>query len=251
MPASVVIPAYNEAGNIGRLVEETLAAIPEDMLGEIIVVDDCSADATQDEVAALMGKISKLRFLRHDRQSGQSAALRSGTLAATCPVIATMDGDGQNDPGDLVKMLEQLAQGKSDGVKMISGVRTSRKATGSRRLASRFANWIRNQVLQDNCPDSGCGIRVCERDALVRLPYFTSMHRFLPALFLAHGHKVGYIPVNDRPRLAGVSNYSNFGRAMIGLYDLFGVAWLLRRTGNPGVSENMAEQRDAKTGTRR
>ncbi|MFQ5626847.1 MAG: glycosyltransferase family 2 protein, partial [Methyloligellaceae bacterium] len=233
------IPAYNEAGNIGRLVMETFTETPTHVLGEVIVVDDGSDDGeTREEILALLPKYKKLRYLRHEAKSGQSAALRTGILAASNPIIATMDGDGQNDPRDFAHLLEKLGGEDMKGVVLVGGIRARRRASLSRRFASSFANWIRDATLKDDCPDTGCGIKVFYREPAVRLPYFTSMHRFLPALFRAHGHKVAYVPVNDRPRLAGASKYTNIGRALIGLYDLFGVSWLLKRTKIPQVQEN-------------
>jgi dolichol-phosphate mannosyltransferase len=243
MSVSVIIPALNEAGNIGRLVEETYAAIPADRLAEVIVVDDCSVDATGDEIKALIASHPGLRYLRHGARSGQSAAIRTGVLAASSPIIATMDGDGQNDPHDIPRLLARLGANINDGPAMVGGVRAKRKAVGSRRLASVVANSIRNAAFKDNCPDSGCGIKVYWREAFLRLPFFTSMHRFMPALFLMNGYKVAYEPVNDRARLAGQSKYTNFGRALTGLYDLFGVVWLRKRTKVPPIAEDSARVR--------
>ncbi len=238
MRVSVVIPAYNEEGNIGRLIEETYAEVPAGVLGQVIVVDDASDDGTRAEILALLPRFATLRYLRHGARAGQSAALRSGVLAASEPVIATMDGDGQNDPRDIPKLLENLAPPGASGAALVGGIRASRKATGSRRWASRMANWIRDRVLKDDCPDTGCGVKVYWREAFLRLPYFTSMHRYLPALFQSYGHEVAYVPVGDRPRLAGQSKYSNLGRALIGLYDLFGVTWLRKRTKVPPIAED-------------
>lgn len=238
MRVSVVIPAYNEAGNIGRLVAETAVEVPADLLGEIIVVDDCSDDATGAEVKALRGNVPGLRYIRHGSRAGQSAGLRTGILAAAFPVVATMDGDGQNDPRDIAQLIARLAPPGTKGPALVGGLREKRKAVGSRRFASRFANWIRDSVLDDDCPDTGCGIKVYGREAFLRLPFFTSMHRFLPALFLTYGHEVAYVPVNDRPRLAGQSKYTNMGRALIGLYDLIGITWLRRRTIVPPIAED-------------
>jgi dolichol-phosphate mannosyltransferase len=243
MRVSLVIPVLNEAGNIGRLVEETYAVMPADMLAEVIVVDDYSGDATPAEVKALLARqcYPGLRYLRHGAQCGQSAAVRTGILAATCPVVATMDGDGQNDPRDLSRLLERLAPPGARGPALVGGIRTDRKAEGSKRLASNAANWIRDAILKDNCPDTACGIKVCWREAALRLPFFTSMHRYLPALFLAYGHEVAYLPVNDRPRRHGRSKYGNFGRALIGIYDLLGVRWLRKRTKVPAIVEDLPE----------
>ena len=238
MRVSVVIPAYNEAGNIGRLVAETLAEVPAETLGEIVVVDDCSDDATGAEVKAFAARHANIRYLRHGKRAGQSAGLRTGILAARYPVIATMDGDGQNDPRDIPRLLERLAPPGQPGAALVGGMRKTRKDTGSKRFASRFANWLRAKMLVDGCPDTGCGVKVFWREAFLRLPFFTSMHRFLPALFQTYGHAVAYVAVNDRPRLFGHSKYTNFSRALIGLYDLFGVTWLRRRTKVPPIVED-------------
>jgi len=243
MRATVVIPALNEAGNIGRLVAETYEHVPPEMLGEVIVVDDCSEDATPQEIKQMIaaGTYPGLRYLRHGERSGQSAALRSGILAATCSVIATMDGDGQNDPRDIAKLLDKLASPGAKGPALVNGWRTERKAEGSKRWASKWANWIRDAVLKDDCPDTGCGIKVYWREAFLRLPFFTSMHRYLPALFQTYGHEVAYVPVNDRPRTVGVSKYNNLNRALVGLYDLVGVTWLRKRTKVPPIVDAMPE----------
>jgi dolichol-phosphate mannosyltransferase len=245
MRVSVVIPALNEAGNIGRLVTETYEHVPADVLGEVIVVDDGSDDATPDEIKGLIasGDYPGLRYLRHATRSGQSTAMRTGILAASSSVIATMDGDGQNDPRDIPKLLARLAPPGTKGPALVGGVRVNRQAEGSKRWASRWANWIRDAVLKDNCPDTGCGIKVYWREAFLRLPFFTSMHRYLPALFITYGHEVAYEPVNDRARTAGVSKYSNIGRALIGIYDLFGVTWLRRRTKVPAIVADLPEGR--------
>lgn len=245
MRISVVIPALNEAGNVGRLVKETYAAVPGENLAEVIVVDDASADATGGEVKGLIesGRYPGLRYLRHGQRAGQSAAMRTGILAASSPIIATMDGDGQNDPRDIPRLLGRLAPPGSPGPALVGGVRTERKADGAKRFASKAANRIRDAVLRDDCPDTGCGIKVYWREAFLRLPFFTSMHRYLPALFLTYGHEVAYLPVNDRPRQAGCSKYNNLGRALIGLYDLVGVSWLRRRTRVPEIVEDVPEGR--------
>lgn len=239
MRITVVIPALNEAGNIGRLIEETYQAVPAVVLAELIVVDDASNDGTPDEIAALIasGRFPGLRCLRHANRSGQSTALRTGVLAATSAIIATMDGDGQNDPHDIPKLLAKLGAPGSAGPALVGGVRTNRKAEGSKRWASTAANKIRDTVLRDGCPDTGCGIKVYWREVFLRLPFFTSMHRYMPALFLTYGQQVDYVPVNDRARVAGVSKYNNLNRALVGLYDLVGVSWLRRRTIVPVVSE--------------
>ena len=238
MRISVVIPAFNEEGNIGRLVEETFAQVPESALGEVIAVDDGSDDRTGAEIKALLSRYPRLRYLRHEHRAGQSAALRSGVLAARYPVIASMDGDGQNDPADITRLFGRL--GSQGEPAMAAGIRTGRKGPGSRKAASRFANFIRDKVLADGCPDTGCGIKLYRRDAFLELPFFTSMHRYLPALFLTYGHEIAYEAVNDRPRLRGASKYTNLGRALIGLYDLVGVSWLRKRTLIPPIAEDVS-----------
>jgi glycosyltransferase involved in cell wall biosynthesis len=242
MPISIVIPAFNEEGNIGRLVVETFGALPENLLGEVIVVDDASSDGTVAEVKALKDRFPPLRLLRHKANAGQSACLRSGIDASRFDIIATMDGDGQNDPHDIPALVKKLASpGDLSGPALVGGVRTKRRDTGSKRYASKAANWIRDTVLKDDCPDTGCGIKVFWREAFLRLPFFTSVHRYLPALFLTYGYSTEFSPVNDRPRISGQSKYNNFNRALIGFYDLFGVSWLRRRTIAPNVSEEMRD----------
>lgn len=235
MQISVVIPAFNEEGNIGPLVTETLSAIPAEMLGEIIVADDCSTDTTTQVVLDLAKTNPKIRLVAHQSNAGQSAALRTGVLAARFPIIATMDGDGQNVPEDIPAMVALLDL--ETGPHLIGGVRAKRRDTLSKRLASKSANAIRRFVLRDDCPDTGCGIKVFSRDIFVRLPFFSGLHRYLPALFAANGYTCAYNDVKDRPRLTGQSKYTNFGRAMIGIYDLIGVGWLIRRSRNPRVKD--------------
>jgi glycosyltransferase involved in cell wall biosynthesis len=246
MRLSVVIPAFNEAGNIGRLIEETYAAVPQPMLGEVIVVDDASGDGTGAEIKALIPRHGSLRYLRHGKRAGQSAALRTAVLAARFPAIAAMDGDGQNDPRDIASLFEKLAVPGAEPA-LVGGLRAARKDTGSKRFASRFANWLRDKVLDDGCPDTGCGLKVYQRDAYLALPFFTSMHRYLPAFFLTYGHQVVYQKVNDRPRLAGASKYTNLGRALIGIYDLVGVSWLRKRTAIVPLAEQAEGSADTDT----
>lgn len=235
MKISIVIPAFNEEGNIGPLLSETIDAIPPDVLGEIIVADDCSTDGTPQVVMDIAAQNPLVRLVRHTTNAGQSAALRTGVLAARFPVIATMDGDGQNVPSDIPSMVAMIDL--ENGPHLIGGVRAKRKDTLSKRLASKSANAIRRAILRDDCPDTGCGIKAFSRDIFVKLPFFSGLHRYLPALFAANGYTCAYHNVKDRPRLTGQSKYTNFGRAMIGIYDLIGVGWLIRRSRNPGVEE--------------
>ena len=170
MKFSLVIPVYNEAGNISRLVEECIASIPADVLGEIIVVDDCSLDASVTEISELKSKQKKVRLIRHKHNAGQSAALLSGVLAAKYEVIAQLDGDGQNDPADLPNLIKRLGEPGGSGPALVGGVRVKRKDTGSKRWASKAANKIRDWALNDNCPDTGCGTKVYWRSVFLKLP---------------------------------------------------------------------------------
>ena len=247
MPISVVIPAFNEEGNIGRLIGETFATVPKEALGEVIAIDDGSDDGTAAEIKALLSQHPRLRYVRHAHRAGQSAALYIGVRAARFPVIATMDGDGQNDPADIMPLFRLLGgQGREPA--MAAGIRANRKGSGSRKAASRLANFLRDKMLADGCPDTGCGIKLFRREAFLALPYFVGMHRYLPALFLSYGHKIAYETVNDRPRLKGKSKYTNLGRALIGLYDLLGVSWLRKRTLIPPIAEDVSGESPAKRG---
>jgi len=232
---SVVIPALNEEGNIANLVQETLDVVPAEVLTEIIVVDDGSTDATPRVLREMAQREPRLRVIRHGERCGQSTALRTGILAASSDVIATMDGDGQNDPRDIPNLLAELAVPHAAGPALVGGHRVTRKASGAKRFASRIANRVRGALLKDDSPDTGCGIKVFWRDVFIRLPFFTSMHRYLPMLFRVYGFETATHAVNDRPRLAGESKYTNFGRLMIAIYDLIGVIWLRRRTRIPKI----------------
>jgi len=233
---SVVIPALNEEGNIANLVEETLEVVPKSLLREIVVVDDGSTDGTPQVLSAVAAREARVRVIRHAERCGQSTALRTGVLCAHADVIATMDGDGQNDPRDIAALLSKLAPPHQAGPALVGGHRVTRKASGAKRLASRVANRVRGALLKDDSPDTGCGIKVFWRDVFIRLPFFTSLHRFLPMLFRVYGFETATHPVNDRPRVTGESKYTNFGRLMIAIYDLIGVVWLRRRTRIPQIA---------------
>lgn len=227
---SVVVPVYNEAENVGPLLDEIEAALKARCDLEIIFVDDASDDATADLLAQAVGQ-GRLRALRHHRRSGQSAAVRTGVKAATRPWVATLDGDGQNDPADIPKLIDAALQApENDRPALVGGLRLTRRDTWSKRLASRFANAVRQAFLRDDCADSGCGIKLFRRDAFLDLPFFGAIHRFQPALFRAHGHKTAFVAVNHRPRERGASKYTNWRRGLIGVVDLLGVYWLKKRT---------------------
>src|SRR5271154_36148 len=224
---SVVVPVRNEAGNIAPLVAEIAKAL-QDRAFEIVYVDDGSADATGDELRELMRGHPGLRQIRHNESCGQSAAIRTGVAAARAPVVVTLDGDGQNDPAFIPALIAALEAG-APRIGLVAGQRTGRKATGFKKLQSRIANAVRKTVLKDGTRDTGCGLKAFRRDVFLSLPYFNGLHRFLPALIRRDGFAVGYVEVVDRPRGQGVSNYGFWDRLWIGLLDLAGVWWLVRR----------------------
>jgi dolichol-phosphate mannosyltransferase len=231
---SVVIPARNEAGNISPLVEEIRTALAGLSDCEIIYVDDGSTDATASELRALKSEYPELRVLRHTHSCGQSTAVRSGVKAARFEWIATLDGDGQNDPADIPKLIAALAE----NIALIGGNRRQmRRDVWIKRISSVIANGIRSRILRDSTPDTGCGLKLFRRDVYLDLPYFDHMHRFLPALVQRSGWGVVSVPVNHRPRQRGASNYGTLDRLMAGIVDLGGVFWLLRRAKQPVLSE--------------
>ena len=226
---SVVVPVFNERDNLAALVKEIVSALRGHVAFEVIYVDDHSADDSPQVLAALRSEFPELRILRHDRQSGQSTAIRTGAKAARGAWIATLDGDGQNDPADINRLL--LARdAASSQVKLFAGWRVQRQDNASKRWASRWANAIRSRMLHDDTPDTGCGIKLFEREAFLDLPYFDHMHRYLPALMQRAGWQTVSIPVNHRSRSTGVSKYNNLQRGWVGLRDLRGVAWLITRS---------------------
>jgi dolichol-phosphate mannosyltransferase len=226
---SVVVPVFNEQDNVAPLVGEIVQALRGAVPFEIVYVDDCSKDGTLAALTALQASTPELRVLRHVAQSGQSTAIRTGVRAARGAWIATLDGDGQNDPADIPKLLAARAAAAAD-VKLFAGWRVNRQDSGSKRWASKFANALRSRLLRDETPDTGCGIKLFERATFLDLPYFDHMHRYLPALVKRAGWKSVSVPVNHRGRTAGVSKYNNLGRAWVGMADLRGVAWLIRRS---------------------
>ena len=233
---SVVVPARNEDGNLRPLLDEIVVALRGVLAFEIVVVDDASTDGSLARLQAARADIPELRVLAHDRQAGQSAAIRAGVKAARAPWVATLDGDGQNDPADLPKLLAARDTG-DPGVKLYAGWRVNRRDSGSRRWASRWANAIRARMLRDDTPDTGCGTKLFERAAFLDLPYFDHMHRYLPALMQRAGWRTVSVPVNHRARGSGASKYTNLGRALVGIRDLMGVAWLIRRSSRPATRE--------------
>jgi dolichol-phosphate mannosyltransferase len=235
---AVVVPVRNEAGNIAALVAEIAAALAGQWRFEVIYVNDGSSDGTEAELKDLMAQYPWLRRVRHKQSCGQSAAVRSGVAAARAGVIVTLDGDGQNDPAFIPAMLRALEAG-SPRVGLIAGQRIGRKASGFKKLQSRIANAVRGAVLCDGTRDTGCGLKAFRRDLFLALPYFDGLHRFLPALVRREGYTIGYVDVVDRPRAHGVSNYGMWDRLWVGILDLAGVWWLIRRRKRvPEISED-------------
>lgn len=233
---SVVVPVFNERDNVAPLISEILAALRGVTTFEIVYVDDQSRDDTAAVLQSLKAATPELRILQHATQSGQSTAIRTGVKGARGAWIATLDGDGQNDPADLPKLLTARDSG-DPSVKLYAGWRVNRQDSGSKRWASKYANAIRARMLHDDTPDTGCGTKLFEREAFLDLPYFDHMHRYLPALMQRSGWKTVSIPVNHRPRGAGVSKYNNLQRALVGIRDLMGVAWLIVRSKRTAVRE--------------
>jgi dolichol-phosphate mannosyltransferase len=226
---SIVVPVKDEAQNVAPLAREIAQAVAgED--AEIVFVDDGSSDNTPDILKALKAEMPMLRVISHGRNIGQSRAIRSGVRAARGAIVVTLDGDGQNDPADIPKLLEALRNDPAgERVGLVSGVRVTRRDDANKRLASGFANSFRRRLLHDNAVDSGCGLKAFRRDVYLALPYFDHMHRFMIALVLREGFEVRFADVNHRPRTHGQSKYHNFHRAMVGFIDTFGVRWLQHR----------------------
>jgi dolichol-phosphate mannosyltransferase len=233
---SIVVPVRNEADNIAPLIAEIVDALGKQLTFEVIYVNDGSSDRTESELTLLMASRPWLRHIIHQSSCGQSAAVRSGVVHARAPVVVTLDGDGQNDPAFIPALLKALAAG-GPRVGLIAGQRVGRRATGFKRLQSRIANAVRGAVLRDGTHDTGCGLKAFRRDLFLSLPYFDGLHRFLPALIRREGYEIGYVDVVDRPRRAGMSNYGMWDRLWIGIVDLFGVWWLIRRRRLPDVLE--------------
>jgi len=223
---SVVVPVMNEAGNIKPLA----AAVAEALAGhayELIFIDDASTDKTAAELVDAKKTDANIRVLRHAENRGQSRALLTGIRAANAPWIITCDGDMQNPPSEMPKLIEALENIENMAV---CGIREKRQDNDARRLASKWANKIRQTLLRDDCPDTGCSLKLFPRDAFLRLPYFDHIHRYLPPLFKLYGLHLKYVKVSHQPRTVGVSKYTNWQRALVGIYDLIGVRWLQRRT---------------------
>jgi dolichol-phosphate mannosyltransferase len=236
---SIVVPVYNEADNIASLVEEIVAAMSQAEAYEIIYVDDGSNDDTHGILKQAQQHAKALRAIRHRQSCGQSAAIYTGVKAASHPYIATLDGDGQNDPADIPRLYEVLMQQRKtkSNLWMVAGWRNKRHDSAWRLFSSKVANAVRSALLGDNTPDTGCGLKVFLRDEFLSLPYFDHMHRFLPALILRAGGQVISEPVNHRARAHGYSKYGTLDRLWIGIIDILGVIWLQKRAKLPKASE--------------
>ncbi len=236
---SIVIPVHNEKGNIGPLLAEIAQAFPSDLSHEVLVVDDASTDASLEETRAAGGHI---RIFRHRRRAGKSAAILTGARRARAPWIALLDGDGQNDPRDLARIAEALVDGEIEA-DLVRGRRIRRHDGWGKQVSSRMANWLQSRLFGDPTSDRGCGVSVIRRDILLRIPPFSTMHRFLPALVLREGGSVEETDVVDRPRQQGQSKYGILDRILVTVPDLFGMLWLRRRTcAVPLVDEDESER---------
>ncbi|SMX46403.1 glycosyltransferase family 2 protein [Actibacterium lipolyticum] len=226
---SIVIPMKNESENVETVLADIAAACDGKAEYEIIIIDDGSTDDTAAKVLALRATHPTLRLLQHANSGGQSAGVHSGVLAAKGGVVCTLDGDGQNPPSELPKLFTPLLEDTTGRLGLVAGQRVGRQDTASKKWASKFANALRARILKDGTRDTGCGLKGFRRDAFLALPYFDHMHRYLPALFKRDGWEIALVDVSHRERHAGSSNYSNIQRALVGVYDLIGVAWLIRR----------------------
>lgn len=232
---SVVIPVRNEAANIAPLLSEIVSALEKRAAFEVIFVNDGSTDRSESELTLLMASRPWLRHVKHASSCGQSAAIHSGVEHARAPLVVTLDGDGQNDPAFIPVLIDTLMGAPRVG--LVAGQRVRRRANLFKKLQSRIANGVRNAVLRDGTRDTGCGLKAFRRDLFLKLPYFDGLHRFLPALVRRAGYDIAYVDVIDRPRRAGKSNYGMWDRLWVGIMDLFGVWWLIRRCRVPQVSE--------------
>jgi membrane-associated phospholipid phosphatase len=225
---SVVVPVRNEVGNVATLVGEIAKAVTPLGPFEIIYVNDGSFDGTGDELTGQRARYPQLRQIDHTASCGQSAAIRTGVRAARASIVCTLDGDGQNDPIYIPQLYRKL-QEAGDACGLVQGQRVGRKATAFKKMQSHIANAVRSWFLQDGTRDTGCGLKCFRRDVYMELPYFDALHRFMAALVRREGFDIAYVNVVDRERLSGVSNYGFFDRIWIGILDLFGVRWLIRR----------------------
>ena len=243
MAVSIVVPVRNEAENIAPLVMEIVTALDGRWAYEIIYVNDGSTDATAERLLGQMKLRPNLRQIAHANSTGQSAAVRSGVRAARGAIVATLDGDGQNNPAFLPDLIEAVEAG-GGRVGLAAGQRVGRKDTGFKKIQSRIANAVRGSILRDGTRDTGCGLKAFPRDVYLAMPYFDGLHRFMPALVRREGFDIAYVDVVDRPRHSGVSNYGFFDRLWIGIMDLAGVWWLIRRKKPTPATTEVTSQGD-------
>ena len=236
MDLSIVIPVFNEEASISSLIDEIFERLEGKLVYEIIVVNDGSDDGTAAMLQSCRSRHDPMRVLQHRHRCGQSAAISSGVCAADAALVATLDGDGQNDPADILRLYRAMQEAPGH-VLLVIGNRVQRKDSWLKRISARLANAVRVKVLQDNTPDTGCGLKVFSRETFVSLPRFDHMHRFLPALVQRQGGGVLSIEVNHRSRRQGVSKYGVHNRLWVGIVDMFGVKWLQRRTWKADVTE--------------
>ena len=238
---SIVVPVRNESENVLPLVEEIHTALEGGAAFELVYVNDGSIDDTADKLEQARARFPALRVVTHVESCGQSAAICSGVDAAEGTWIVTLDGDGQNDPDDIPALVEIALEDSATAagaLHLVAGIRRQRRDSWLKRVSSRVANAVRQALLHDGVTDTGCGLKVFRRDAFLLLPSFDHMHRFLPALIIRGGGRIRCVDVNHRPRLSGVSNYGLFDRLWVGISDLLGVAWLLRRVKRPVVKSD-------------
>lgn len=245
LPTSVVVPVYNEVGNVQQLLDEIVAALGATQVPfEVVMVDDCSHDGTFEMLQSCAKRESRLKVLRHRRNGGQSSAIISGVKAARYAWVVTLDGDGQNDPKDILVLweaaLRRMAGQENKGI-CVTGQRTQRQDTWLRRFSSRVANGVRRWLLKDDCPDTGCSLKLFSRDAFLRLPLFNHCHRFLPALFKRAGVTVLNVPVQHRERWHGMSKYGVCNRLWVGIIDMLGVRWLQNRVYHTELNQDDGE----------
>jgi dolichol-phosphate mannosyltransferase len=235
---SLVVPVHNEADNLAPLVTEIRAALDGGFDYELVCVDDGSEDGTGERLSTLAREFPRLRVISHQRRTGQSGALVTGVRAARAPWIVTLDGDGQNDPADIPRLVAAVQDpNAAPGLRLVIGNRNLRKDSWVKRISSRVANAVRARLLRDATPDTGCGLKLFSREAFLAVPQFDHMHRFLPALFLRSGWRVASVKVNHRPRHSGTSHYGVFDRLWVGIVDVIGVQWLQHRPLPPAVGE--------------
>ncbi|PKM12570.1 MAG: dolichol-phosphate mannosyltransferase [Gammaproteobacteria bacterium HGW-Gammaproteobacteria-3] len=232
MKISIVVPVFNEADNIFSLLEQIERAMSQAQAYEIIYVDDGSQDQTGAQLIQALQKFPRLRVIRHQQRYGQSTAIHTGVRAANYPWIATLDGDGQNDPGDILHLIDVFTHKvqAQPNLWMVAGFRNQRRDASWRLFCSWFANTVRAALLGDETPDTGCGIKLFLRDKFLLLPFFNHMHRFLPTLMIRAGGAVISEPVRHRPRINGQSKYAVLDRLGVGVIDLLGVMWLQKRS---------------------